>query len=70
MLISGNTISHNTAEWGGGISPSGNDVMINGNTISFNSATNDGGGVFVGEGDGIKLIGNTIISMIGIRGRV
>jgi hypothetical protein len=61
MLISGNTISHNIAEWGGGIAPSGNTNTIIGNTIYSNTAIYEGGGVWLGDGE-INLFGNTIIS--------
>ena len=46
FTMHGGTISHNTAQWGGGVFVgSGGTFNMRGGTISGNSSTGDGGGV-------------------------
>jgi hypothetical protein len=67
LLISQNTVSENSAEWGGGLALWDGNISLIGNTITDNGSSFLGGGVAVSysssEGDpNMKLIADNVIS--------
>ena len=62
VMISGNTITGNSASYGGGIQASGGTVTISNNTITGNSASVSGGGIYKEWGVVTVTISDNIIT--------
>jgi len=66
-LITENTISNNTAAFGGGIDISGSNAQIEKNIITGNKAELNGGGIYL-EGSVVIITENTISTNTASRG--
>lgn len=60
FIMEGGTISHNTAQEGGGIYSYRGRCTMNGGSISGNTATNSGGGIYNSNGAELTVTGGSI----------